>query len=70
MYRLTATIISPERIDHPSKAGLPIKHLLAYQKLKFFISHKFPKDQAQPENVNPNESLIAGWVGGSILKNI
>lgn len=30
----------------------------------------FPRDQAQPETVNPNESLIAGWAGGSILKNI
>ena len=28
----------------------------------------FPRDQAQPETVNPNESLIAGWAGGSILK--
>ena len=30
----------------------------------------FPRDQAQPETVNPNESLIAGWAGGSILNNI
>lgn len=28
----------------------------------------FPRDQAQPETVNPNENLIAGWAGGSILK--